>query len=78
MWLVLEKRIWEKNKRLPTYRRNMPSSRFWLLLYCGAGVTNGIELPYTFDKCQATTHFDRVLFYSDLHNGVHEVRIAAK
>jgi len=77
IYAELEKRIGEKNKRLPTYRENMPSSRFWLLLYCGAGVTNGIELPYDFDKWQATTQFDRVFFYSGLHNGVYEVRIAA-
>jgi hypothetical protein len=70
----LRKRIAEKNERFSVYREHMPGARLWLLLYSGADVTNGIDLPFGFDQWSVCSDFDRLFFYSGLSNGVFEIQ----
>jgi hypothetical protein len=74
----LSHRIAEKNERLPTYRHNLPATSIWLLLYSGAAISNGIEIPYGIEEWHPPYDFDRVFLYSTLHGRVVEICKAAR
>jgi hypothetical protein len=70
----LSLRIGRKNARLAEYRRNLPGVSIWLLLYSGAAVSNGIEIPHGIDHWQPPFDFDRVFLYSALNGRAVEIR----
>jgi hypothetical protein len=69
----ISRRIAQKNARLPTYRRNLPAAPVWLLLYSGAAVSNGIEIPYGIEEWRTHFDFDRVFLFTALSNSVVEI-----
>jgi hypothetical protein len=73
----LSRRIAEKNARLPTYRQNLPSAAIWLLLYSGAAISNGIEIPHGMDEWHPRFEFDRVFLFAALAGRVIEISKAA-
>lgn len=73
----LSRHIAEKNARLPTYRQNLPAVPIWLLLYSGAAVSNGIEIPYRIEEWRPPFDFDRVFLFSALSGRAIEISKAA-
>jgi hypothetical protein len=69
----LSQRIAAKNARVSTYRRNLAGSQIWLLLYCGAAVSNGLEIPLGLERWSTSSDFDRVFFFSALSCSVQEI-----
>ena len=72
---VLVSTIAEKNKHLPTYRRNLPSgAQVWLLLYSTGAVSRGIPIPHGIEKWQFDFDFDRIFWFSSLENKFVEIQ----
>jgi hypothetical protein len=69
----LTERITAKNALVPAYRRNLPGSQIWLLLYCGAAVSDGIQIPYGIEQWSTPFDFDCVFFFSALSGSVVEI-----
>jgi hypothetical protein len=70
----IAERISAKNKRLPTYRANLPGASIWLLIYSCTEVSRGVPIPYCFAEWTFPFEFDRVFFFSSLDNKVEEIR----
>jgi hypothetical protein len=73
----LSRRIAEKNARLPMYRQNLSLASIWLLLYAGAAISNGIEIPYGVGEWHPRFEFDRVFLFSALSGRIVEISKAA-
>jgi hypothetical protein len=63
---MIEKRIAEKNRLVPSYRRNDPPlSRVWLLIACSfADFANNFNVPEGIDTWRFDFDFDKVLLLS--------------
>lgn len=73
IYYELSRRIAAKNAHLATYRQNLPAASIWLLLYSGAAVSNGIEIPYGIEEWHPPFDFDRVFLFSALSGRVVEI-----
>ena len=66
---ALGSRISAKNKRVPTYRKNLaPGAQIWLLLYSIASVSRGMPIPHGIDEWRLDFDFDRVFWFACLEN----------
>ena len=72
---ALGSRISAKNKRVPTYRRNLaPGAQIWLLLYSIASVSRGMPIPHGIDEWRLDFDFDRVFWFACLENRFVEIQ----
>ena len=72
---VLVSTIGKKNKRLPTYRGNLPpDAQVWLLLYSTVAVSRGMPIPHGIEKWQFDFDFDRIFWFSSLENKFVEIQ----
>ncbi|MFY9909392.1 MAG: hypothetical protein WCF22_15515 [Candidatus Sulfotelmatobacter sp.] len=56
-----------KEKKLPAYRRNLPSrAEVWLLFHSGVTVARSVEVPHGINEWRFPFEFDRVFWFSFL------------
>ncbi len=63
---AVETGLKEKNEKLGTYRKNLPSAEFWLLLYSDFTVSRGLMLPHGIEDRRFDFGFDRVFWFTQL------------
>lgn len=73
IYTQLSRCITTKNARLPSYRQNLPSTPIWLLLYSGAAISNGVEIPFGIEKWRPSFDFDRVFLFCALGSRLVEI-----
>jgi hypothetical protein len=74
---AVESRISEKNRRIASYRRNVPDAPIWLLLYSDMSIAGGIVIPHEMEKRPMQFDFDKVYLYAPLSHGLVELSRAA-
>jgi hypothetical protein len=73
----LAARISGKDKKVPTYRANLPAgARVWLLLYCGVGVARSMMVPHGIETWNFPFRFDRVFWFTCLEGQFAEIQRA--
>jgi len=61
----LAARLADKNKRVPTYRANLPiGAHVWLLLYTGVTVARSMMIPHGIEEWSFPFEFDRVYWFT--------------
>lgn len=70
---AVSSRISEKNRRIATYRRNVPGAPIWLLLYSDMSIAGGIVIPHGMEKQKMRFEFDKVFLFAPLSNDVLEI-----
>jgi hypothetical protein len=70
----LTARIAAKNSLVSSYRANLADSPIWLLLYSGAGISQGIPMVQGIGEWSFTFDFDRVFFFAALDGKVEEIK----
>lgn len=74
---ALTSRIAQKNKLLPTYRKNLaPGAQVWLLLYSTVAVPRGMEIPHGIEQWRFNFDFDRAFWFACLEQRSVEIRRA--
>jgi len=72
---ALTARIEDKNKRLPTYRRNLaPGAKVWLLLYSTISAERSLPIPHGIEDWRFSFDFDRVFWFACLEHQFVEIR----
>ncbi len=66
IWDALEIGVKEKNVKLPTYRKNMPTAEIWLLLWSDFSVSRGLSFPAGIESRKFEFGFDRVFWFTQL------------
>jgi len=74
---ALARSISEKEKRLPTYRKNLgPGAQLWLLLYTTADVPRSMPIPFGIEQWRFQSGFDRVFWFATLEGKFVEIHVA--
>ena len=77
--LHLASRIAAKEKKLPAYRKNLPSgAQLWLLLHSGVTIARSVEVPHGTNEWKFPFEFDRVFWFSFLEREFVEINRAPK
>ena len=74
---ALARSIGEKDKLVPSYRKNLgPGARVWLLLYTSADVPRSLPIPHGIEEWRFSFRFDKVFWFTWLENKFVEIQRA--
>jgi len=66
--------IGRKNKLITTYKKRLPNSPVWLLIYSGVSIPRHVPIPVSIHEWTFEFDFDRVLLFSSLDHRVFEIQ----